>query len=80
MAHTCSCCSDHAVALGARPPRPKPDAGRTVGDVLATNPDALAVMQRFGIDHCCGAGLTLAEAAAAAGADLDALLEALGRA
>ena len=33
----------------------------------------------MGINHCCGAQLTLAEAAAAAGVPLQALLEALNR-
>ena len=45
------------------------------------HPGALDVMKALGINHCCGAGLTLAEAAAAAGVSVDRLLEALnGRA
>jgi iron-sulfur cluster repair protein YtfE (RIC family) len=38
---------------------------------------ALEVLQRLGINHCCGAHLSLREAAAAAGVSLDALLGAL---
>ena len=34
-------------------------------------------MQEMGINHCCGAQLTLREAAASAGVPLDALLAAL---
>jgi iron-sulfur cluster repair protein YtfE (RIC family) len=34
-------------------------------------------MKQMGINHCCGAQLTLAEAAAAAGVPLSTLLEAL---
>jgi iron-sulfur cluster repair protein YtfE (RIC family) len=34
-------------------------------------------MKEMGINHCCGAHLTLQEAAAAAGVPLDALLAAL---
>jgi iron-sulfur cluster repair protein YtfE (RIC family) len=34
-------------------------------------------MKALGINHCCGAHLTLSEAAAAAGVPLDALLAAL---
>jgi iron-sulfur cluster repair protein YtfE (RIC family) len=34
-------------------------------------------MKELGINHCCGAHLTLREAAAAAGVPLDALLAAL---
>jgi hypothetical protein len=35
-------------------------------------------MERMGINHCCGAHLTLREAAAAAGVPLDTVLTALG--
>jgi iron-sulfur cluster repair protein YtfE (RIC family) len=50
-----------------------------IGDV-AREPAALAVLERFGVNHCCGAGLSLREGAAAAGADLAALLSALEKA
>ena len=40
-------------------------------------PAALAILKAKGINHCCGAHLTLREAAAAAGTPLDDLLEAL---
>jgi iron-sulfur cluster repair protein YtfE (RIC family) len=36
-------------------------------------------MKEMGINHCCGAHLTLREAAAAAGVPLEALLDALNR-
>ena len=52
--------------------------GRTVGDVVRDNPGAREVMEKLGINHCCGAGLTLREAAAAAGMPFDELLGALG--
>ena len=55
-------------------------ADRTVAEVTHQHPGTLAVMQRMGIDHCCEAELTLAEAAASAGASLDDLLVALRRA
>jgi iron-sulfur cluster repair protein YtfE (RIC family) len=48
-----------------------------VGEIAREYPGALEVMKDLGINHCCGAGLTLAEAAAAAGVALDRLLEAL---
>jgi iron-sulfur cluster repair protein YtfE (RIC family) len=38
---------------------------------------ALEVLQRFGINHCCGAHLSLREAAAAAGVRVEDVLEAL---
>src|SRR5262249_16652350 len=39
----------------------------------------LEIMKTFGINHCCGAQLTLTEAAASASVPLDALLAALNR-
>jgi len=52
-------------------------ADQIVGDVAHRHPGALEVMKRMGINHCCGAQLTLSEAAAAAGVPIDDLLEAL---
>jgi iron-sulfur cluster repair protein YtfE (RIC family) len=40
-------------------------------------PGALEVLERMGINHCCGAHLSLREAAASAGVPFDALLRAL---
>lgn len=59
------------VALGAI------SAEEIVGEVAHRRPGALEVMKEVGIDHCCGAQLTLAEAAAAAGVPIEALLRAL---
>jgi len=53
-------------------------AVRTVEDVAREHPDALEVLKAHGIDYCCGGRLTLAEAAAAAGIPVEALLESLG--
>ena len=39
----------------------------------------LDIMKAMGINHCCGANLTLREAAASAGVALEALLDALDR-
>jgi len=52
-------------------------AERTVEDVSHHVPGALEVLKGKGINHCCGAHLTLREAAASAGTPLDGLLEAL---
>jgi len=54
-------------------------ANQTVGDVAHQHAGTREVMQRMGINHCCGAQLTLAEAAAAAGVSLQTLLEALNQ-
>src|SRR5215468_2210983 len=52
-------------------------AEHTVGEVVQHNADALEITKQMGINHCCGAHLTLREAAAAAGASLEALLAKL---
>jgi iron-sulfur cluster repair protein YtfE (RIC family) len=54
-------------------------AEQIVGDVAHRHDGALEVMKQMGINHCCGAQLTLAEAAAA-GVPIEALLEALNEA
>ena len=75
MAHDCRCHHSSSVALaqGLAPVR----AEQTVEDVTREHASALEVMQQMGINHCCGAHLTLSEAAAAAGVPLAALLAAL---
>jgi len=50
---------------------------QTVGHVAHHYPGTLEVMKALGIDHCCGAQLTLTEAAASAGVPLETLLGAL---
>jgi len=52
-------------------------AEQTVGDVAHHHPGTLEAMKALGINHCCGAQLTLTEAAASAGVSLEALLTAL---
>jgi iron-sulfur cluster repair protein YtfE (RIC family) len=44
---------------------------------VSRRPGLLEVLERLGINHCCGAHLSLREAAAAAGVNLDELLRAL---
>lgn len=71
MAHECSC-SHKALPLVR--------AEQTVGDLVHADAGALEVMKKLGINHCCGAQLTLSEAAASAGVPLDTLLAALSEA
>ncbi len=40
---------------------------RTLGEIVATNPDAARVFERLGIDYCCGGQSTLADACRRAG-------------
>jgi regulator of cell morphogenesis and NO signaling len=49
----------------------------SVNDLLRTMPDAAPVLNRLGIDLCCGGSLSLADAAAGAGLPLADLLTAL---
>ena len=77
MAESCGCGCGHGdtrLTIAARPGRYLGDA--RVGDV-ARDPAALAVLERFGLNHCCGGHLSLREGAAAAGTELPALLRAL---
>ena len=53
-------------------------ASQTVADVVAVHPELLETLTSLGVNHCCGAHLTLTEAAASAGIPLDRLLKALG--
>ena len=59
--------------MALTPVRPE----QTVDDVVHADAGALDVMKKMGINHCCGAHLTLSEAAASAGVPLDTLLAAL---
>lgn len=78
MADGCRCGCGHGdqaeVALAAT-------LGRYAGDEriaeVARQAAALAVLERFGVNHCCGAHLSLREGAAAAGVELSGLLRAL---
>ena len=74
----CSCGhGGHGVEIGQ--PITTIRSGRTVGDVVRDIPGAREVMEKLGVNHCCGGGLTLREAAAAAGVPLEDLLDALMR-
>jgi len=73
MAHECGCHSGSSMMSDDREVR----ADDVVGDVARRSDAALQILRDSGIDHCCGAYLTLTEAAAVAGVPLDALLRAL---
>ncbi len=75
MGHACGCRHDSAMALDTC--RSAVRAEQTVADVTQHHAGALEIMKGMGINHCCGAHLTLREAAAAAGVSIDALLVAL---
>ena len=73
MTHECGCHSGRPTMQNDRDIEP----GDVVSDVAKGSPAALEVLKDKGINHCCGAHLTLREAAAAAGVPLDALLATL---
>lgn len=77
MSHECGCQSGSPATVRAAGAPITADL--TVGDVAQRYAGALAIMKEMGINHCCGAGLTLREAAASAGVALDVLLAALDR-
>jgi iron-sulfur cluster repair protein YtfE (RIC family) len=77
MTQSCACANHSSVASGVAPT--PVDAEQTVEHIVRHHAGALEILQRAGINHCCGAHLPLREAAAAAGAPLGALLLALNQ-
>lgn len=53
------------------------DCSLSVNVILARYPSTLPVFNRFGLDTCCGGGLSVADAARAADVDAAALCSAL---
>jgi len=51
-----------------------------VNDCIRDYPGTIGVFTNFNIDSCCGGAVSIAEAAARDGADLDSLMEALNEA
>ena len=64
--------------MGARGAPARPDARGHRGGRRGSAPFGLLVLQRFGIDACCGGSLTLAQAAASAGVPVETLLLGAG--
>jgi hypothetical protein len=80
MSQGCGCGCEHGPA--GREGRGRGTAvavtpDETVAAIGTRAPDALAILRRFGIDTCCGGGLTLAQAAASAGVPVATVLRAL---
>jgi regulator of cell morphogenesis and NO signaling len=48
-----------------------------IGDIVTADPSRARILERFGIDYCCGGREPLSEVCAWAGVDLDELLTAL---
>jgi iron-sulfur cluster repair protein YtfE (RIC family) len=71
----CTCGCGHQ-SKGVAVALPRLTAEMSVEEIKR-RPGALEVLQRFGINHCCGAHLPLREAAAAAGVRVADVLDAL---
>ena len=54
------------------------DPHQTVHEVIEAHPELRAVFEDLGLNHCCGAHLTLTEASASAGVPLERVLASLG--
>jgi regulator of cell morphogenesis and NO signaling len=57
--------------------KPPVDADATINEIMARYPDASSVLDRFGIDTCCGGSVSVSEAAGVRGLDLASLLQAI---
>jgi uncharacterized protein (DUF2249 family) len=79
MTNACGCRTRSTMGEARTATRAPIQIDQLVGEIARDHPDALEVLKSFGLDHCCSAGLTLAEAAAAAGVRIDRLLGALTR-
>jgi regulator of cell morphogenesis and NO signaling len=53
------------------------DVNETLNEIVAREPRVLGVLQRYGLDTCCGGALPLATAAQHHGLDINELLAAL---
>lgn len=53
------------------------DSTTIVKEIAINMPDAIRVFEKFGIDYCCGGNKSLADACAAAGANLQELIESI---
>jgi iron-sulfur cluster repair protein YtfE (RIC family) len=77
MVDQCGCAGKNSPRAAALPSTL--GANDTVAEA-SRRPEALDALKRLGVNHCCGAHLTLAEAAAAAGVPLAELLAAVNAA
>lgn len=76
MSHGCNCGCGHGDGKPLTVSLPNPTAEMTVEQIKG-RPGALQILQTFGLNHCCGAHLTLREAAASAGVRVEDVLQAL---
>jgi regulator of cell morphogenesis and NO signaling len=56
------------------------DPALTINDIVARHPESIPVFNRFGMDTCCGGGVSVDEAARRDGVDAAAVFAALDEA
>lgn len=52
-------------------------SGKSIGDIVAHNPEKIEVFKKYGIDFCCGGDRTLGEACKSANIDEDEIISEL---
>ncbi|HTJ24235.1 MAG TPA: DUF542 domain-containing protein [Gemmatimonadaceae bacterium] len=53
------------------------DPAQTINEIVARHPETIAIFNRFGMDTCCGGGVSVEEAARRDGLDVAQILSAL---
>jgi iron-sulfur cluster repair protein YtfE (RIC family) len=53
------------------------DCAQSVNEIVTRHPATIAVFNRFGLDACCGASLSVQDAARAGGVNREVLCDAL---
>lgn len=56
------------------------DPALTINEIIARHPETIPVFNRFGMDTCCGGGVTVDESARRDGLDAGAVVAELRRA
>lgn len=66
--------------MTATPTSTPPTVDRTLADLVTADPGAARVLERFGLDYCCGGRRTLVQACGEAGVDPAGVADALAAA
>lgn len=53
------------------------DPAMTINEIVARHPETIPVFNRFGMDTCCGGGVSVYDAARRDGIDVETVLAAL---
>ena len=61
------------------PGTPPLDLCLTINEIVDRHPETIEIFNRFGLDTCCGGGVSVAEAARRDGVDVTAVVAELRR-